>query len=181
MALSAQISTQMCTTQERQLLDPDSAKALASLEAFLAKQGSELPDGWTVHAKRRGGSNRVDYHFTSPEAQHFRFGDKRLCRHMPSTLIRLQTSCIKYVDVPGKAFRFLSSSNVQKPSHLLAAVSPCMIAEMYEASRHAMRGLARNAGPGMMWRATWESWWRGGLAGGSPRMWTWQMRTWLPC
>ena len=78
-----------CATQERQLLDPDSAKALASLRAFLAKQGSELPDGWTVHAKRRGGSSRVDYHFTSPEAQHFRSGDKHPCLGKPTVLISL--------------------------------------------------------------------------------------------
>ena len=78
-----------CATQERQLLDPDSARALASLRAFLAKQGSELPDGWAVYAKRRGGSNRVDYHFTSPEAQHFRCWDDHHCLDMPTSLISL--------------------------------------------------------------------------------------------
>ena len=38
----------------------------------MAKQGKDLPLGWQVHTKRRNGSSRVDYHFLSPEGQHFR-------------------------------------------------------------------------------------------------------------
>ena len=43
-----------------------------SLRLFIAKLGKELAPGWRVSTKRRNGTNRVDYHFLSPEGLHFR-------------------------------------------------------------------------------------------------------------
>ena len=48
------------------------AQLFRALKAFIEKQGQELPPGWKVFTKKRSGSNRVDYHFLSPEGQHFR-------------------------------------------------------------------------------------------------------------
>lgn len=60
-----------CTLKE-QMLDGEDLKALMSLRMFVARQGKELPPGWKVFTKKRGTSNRVDYHFLSPESLQFR-------------------------------------------------------------------------------------------------------------
>ena len=54
------------------MLDGQDLKALMSLRMFVARQGKELPPGWKVFTKKRGTSNRVDYHFLSPESLQFR-------------------------------------------------------------------------------------------------------------